>query len=200
MSAEELRQIFLPFYTTKEVGQGTGLGLAQVYGIVKQHQGYIAVDTVPDQGTTFALYLPAQGVPEEREGEPDAQQAEPPRGRGEAILLVEDDDGVRLYCRELLDSLGYRVLVAKNGQEALEMYQAQAPIDLLLTDLVMPLLGGRELIGMLRTVTPTLKTIVLTGYTATDLAELRAQGINEIVQKPFTGRVLAQVVRRVLDA
>jgi CheY-like chemotaxis protein len=113
---------------------------------------------------------------------------------------VEDDDEIRLYCHDTLESLGYRVLVAEDGETALAVYQDHAPIDLLLTDLVMPQTGGRELIEMLHKVTPELKTVVLTGYMGTELGELRTLGISEIVQKPFTVRMLAQVVRRVLDA
>ena len=197
---EALAHLYEPFFTTKPVGQGTGLGLAQVYGIVKQHQGHIAVDTVPGQGTTFGVYLLAHGIMEQQEAEPVEEDQALPHGQGETILLVEDDDEIRLYCHDTLESLGYRVLVAESGAQALEVYQAQAPIDLLLTDLVMPEIGGQDLIGMLRKVTPALKTVVLTGYMGAELGELRAQGISEIVQKPFTVPMLAQVVRRVLDA
>jgi GAF domain-containing protein len=195
-----LAHLYEPFFTTKPMGEGTGLGLAQVYGIVKQHWGYIAVDTVPGQGTTFRVYLPVRSAAGEGETKPETPDQALPQGGGETILLVEDDDEIRSYCRETLGSLGYRVLVAGNGQEALEIYRAQAPVDLLLTDLVMPEMGGQELIGILRKVTPELKAVVLTGYTVADLGELRAQGVSEVLQKPLTVHVLAQVVRHALDA
>ena len=198
LPAEVLPHLFEPFFTTKPVGQGTGLGLAQVYGIVKQHQGYIAVDTAPDRGTTFRIYLPARGISEE-EAEPESEDQSLPPGHGETILLVEDDEQVRLYCREILESLGYRVLVAENGRAALEVYQAHAPIDLLLTDLVMPEMSGQELIDLLLKITPQLRTVILTGYTVADLEDLRGQGVREIVQKPVAVPTLAQVVRRVLE-
>ena len=121
MTEEVQAHLFEPFFTTKEVGKGTGLGLAQVYGIVRQHEGYIDVETKIGEGTTFRVYLPASGV------EPEIVEQESPavpRGQGETILLVEDEENLREAAQEMLESQGYRVLTAANGREALEVYEA----------------------------------------------------------------------------
>ncbi|MFQ6100225.1 MAG: GAF domain-containing protein [Anaerolineae bacterium] len=209
MPPEVMSHIFEPFFTTKPVGKGTGLGLAQVYGIVKQHQGYIGVDTEVGRGTTFRIYFPAHRTGEESEEIAKEEALVAPKGKGETILLVEDNERVRGVGRNMLESLGYRVLTAANGLEALEVYRSAAEacpergrgIDLVITDIVMPEMGGRELIQELRRTAPHLKAVAITGYAlAEDPRKLRNGGILEVVQKPFEVNALGEVVRRIMDA
>jgi len=198
MTEEVRAHLFEPFFTTKEVGKGTGLGLAQVYGIVRQHDGYTGVESEVGKGTTFRIYLPAAGVEAETVGE---RVSATPRGRGETILLVEDDEQLREAGQDILESLGYRVLVAVNGREALQVYQAEEGIDLIITDIVMPEMGGKELVEELMRADANLKAIGVTGYTVDDvIAELGEAGFLEVIRKPFDIETLARVIRRALDA
>jgi PAS domain S-box-containing protein len=192
-----LPRIFEPFFTTKPRGEGTGLGLAQVYGIVKQHGGHMGVETEVGRGTTFRIYLPAQRAKEVEEAPQEEATA---GGEGETILVAEDEEKVRGLSRRILESLGYRVLTAANGREALEVYQSAERVDLVLTDMVMPEMGGKELIRELRKANPRLKTVAMTGYVlAEDLRELKEEGRLEIVYKPLDTNTLARVVRHALD-
>ena len=192
-------RIFEPFFTTKGPGSGTGLGLAMVYGFVKQSGGYIYVDSEPGRGTTFSLYLP-----EAEEAVPTdpmlPESLEVPRG-SETILVVEDDDLVRRLAERILRSTGYTVLDARSGEEALSVARHhQGPIHLVLTDVVMPGMGGRRLSEALAQVRPEVKVIFMSGYT--DEVVLR-QGLEAgaaFVQKPFSPLALAHKVREVLDA
>jgi two-component system cell cycle sensor histidine kinase/response regulator CckA len=201
MSEDVRARIFEPFFTTKPVGKGTGLGLATVYGIVKQSGGHIWVETHPGQGTTFKICLPIIDAPE---AEDDIEQDDPARGpRGsELVLLVEDNESVRGLARDALTRSGYRVIEARNGEEALQLASAHLQqIGLLLTDVVMPIMGGRELADNLATRRPGLKIIFTSGHTDDD--EVR-QGTPEhgatFLQKPFTPAQLGRTVREVLDA
>jgi len=197
-----LPHIYEPFFTTKSRGAGTGLGLSQVYGIVKQHGGHIDVETEPGRGTIFRVYLPVY-QPEE-EGEAVSEVAPPPpEGRGETILLVEDQQRIRVMMQTLLESLGYRVLSAANGQEALDVCRTAEGIDLVLTDVVMPEMGGKRLIQELRSrgMSPNLKALAITGhFIEQDADALKEAGFSEVVLKPFDIGTLAEAVRRVLDA
>jgi PAS domain S-box-containing protein len=197
LSDEVQSHLFEPFFTTKPPGKGTGLGLAQVHGIVMQHKGHIGVETEAGKGTAFSIYLPAHpGEAEEAAGEIAAS----PQGRGETILLVEDNAGLREASRRILESLGYRVLAAADGGEALAVCQS-AGIDLVITDLVMPEVGGRELVQELRKTRPDLKALAITGYVLQqDVDELRREGFLDVVHKPFDVDAMARMVRRVLDA
>ena len=197
MSDEVRAHLFEPFFTTKEPGKGTGLGLAQVHGIVKQHDGYIDVQTEVGTGTTFQIYLPRHGEEaEKRAPEPTTL----PRGAGETILLVEDEESVRIAASEILKSLGYHVLTAVNGKQALEIHSSAERIDLVITDLVMPEMGGKDLIETLLKSSPDLKTIVITGYSLNEeLQDLRDEGITRIITKPLELHTLAEAVRRVLE-
>jgi len=195
--SEVLPHIFEPFFTTKPRGVGTGLGLAQVYGIVQQHGGHIGVETEVGKGTTFRVYLPAFVVaapgPEERE------TVSIPRGQGETILLVEDHAALRAAGREVLERLGYRVLEAADGREALEVYAAER-VDLVLTDVVMPGMGGAVLVEALRRQNPNLKAIAITGYGEDqEVKRIRQAGVAAVVRKPFEVERLAEVIRRVLE-
>ena len=194
-----LPHIFDPFFTTKPRGKGAGLGLAQVYGIVEQHAGSIGVETQIDQGTTFSIYLPGHQV--EKVEIPQKETAlTPPPGRGETILLVEDNERLRQAAQEFLDSLGYRILTAADGQEALAAYQSTGAIDLVITDVVMPEMGGKELIRQIRRANPHLKALAITGHVpAQDLQELRAEGILDVLYKPIDVDALAHTIRTILD-
>ncbi|MBU0704962.1 MAG: PAS domain S-box protein [Chloroflexi bacterium] len=196
--AEEVRsRIFEPFFTTKPVGEGTGLGLAQVYGIVRQHGGYIGVETEVGKGTTFHIYLPASAAGEEIAEE---QGTALPQGQGETILLVEDKKKLRKAGQEILESLGYRVLTGANGREALETYRSAGEVDLVIADLVMPEMGGKELMRALREMQPTLKGLAITGYIVEEeVQELKKVGFLDTVYKPFKMDTLARMVRRALD-
>jgi len=198
MDAETRSRIFEPFFTTKEQGKGTGLGLAMVYGIVKQSNGDIWVYSEPGQGTTFKLYFPRVDDAE-RPAPPGAPQ-EIPHGT-ETILLVEDEPQVRALARRVLEACGYTVLEAARGDEALQCCQQHAePIHLLLTDVVMPGMGGPAVARLMARVHPEIKVLYMSGYT--DAAVAR-HGMLEagaaLLQKPFTPTTLAQQVRRVLD-
>jgi signal transduction histidine kinase/ActR/RegA family two-component response regulator len=191
-------QIFEPFFTTKEQGKGTGLGLATVYGIVKQSGGYIEVDSEPRQGTTFRIYLPRleAAVTVDRSVRPAAAA-----GGTETILLVEDEEGVRELARDILRASGYTVLEARNGAEALLLCERhQGPLDMLLTDVVMPRMSGRELAERLAPLRPELSVLYMSGYT--DDAVIRhgvlAAG-TAFLQKPFTPAALVLRVRETLD-
>jgi PAS domain S-box-containing protein len=201
IAPEHLPQIFEPFFTTKELGRGTGLGLATVYGIVKQHGGWLEVSTQVGVGTTFTIFLPA--IPSS--AEPAATTPEPPlRGGNETILVVEDDQAVRSMNRRVLESFGYHVEEAASGREALASWkQCEAKIDLLLTDMVMPGgVTGRDLGEQLRAQKPALKVIYTSGYSATmagkDTAFLRRTN-SYYLQKPCPTRLLIHTVRQCLD-
>lgn len=192
--ADDVKQhLFEPFFTTKAPGKGTGLGLAQVYGIVKQHQGHIAVETAVGAGTAFHVYLPVDEKTDRRSGE---GQPSLPAGRGETILLVEDEEKVREATGRVLESLGYRVLTAANGQRAQDLADERT-FDLLITDLVMPEMGGRALIESLEEKHPTLRAIAMTGYAVED--DLQDLAIR-VIQKPLNLESLAQAIRQTLDA
>jgi signal transduction histidine kinase/ActR/RegA family two-component response regulator len=197
MTEEVRAHLFEPFFTTKEVGKGTGLGLAQVYGIVRQHDGYIGVETELGQGTTFRIYLPAY-----QEEMKEAKAEEPsvlPQGQGETLLLVEDNENLREAGQSILESLGYRVLTAANGREALAVYGMEGGADLVITDLVMPEMGGKELVRELRRSDPNVKALGITGYATMGVAEgLREVGFLDVVHKPFDVKELARVIRRAL--
>lgn len=196
---ELLTKIFEPFFTTKDVGKGTGLGLATVYGIVKQHRGFLHVTSELNQGTTFEIYLPsATGVAD------SANRLENTRLRGgiESILLVEDEDGVRTLAASILKRLGYRVVEANSGLSALELWHAQhQSIDLVLTDIVMPDgMSGRELANRLKAEKPGIEVVFTSGYPRHEIADevLFREGVN-FLQKPYQPQALAELVRSCLD-
>jgi two-component system, cell cycle sensor histidine kinase and response regulator CckA len=200
MNAEIQARIFEPFFTTKPVGQGTGLGLSTVYGIVKQSDGFIWCYSEPGKGTTFKIYLPLAGtrttpVPAER-------RPVELRGGNETILVVEDEAVVRsLACRGLREQ-GYTVLEAKDGREALERIEGNhQPIDLVISDVVMPELSGRELGTRLAVLRPQLPILFMSGYTGDDVIQrgLLEPGV-PFQQKPFTPEGLARQVREMLDS
>jgi CheY-like chemotaxis protein len=197
MDKETLKHIFEPFFTTKEAGKGTGLGLATVYGIVKQSRGHISVYSEPGIGTTFKVYLPSldKSLPVARTTTSEVAQ----RGQG-TILLVEDETPLRALAAESLKKLGYTVLQASNGQQALELADLhQGPIDLLLTDIVMPRLGGPELAQKLKEKRANFAVIFMSGYTETAALENAQIGSEAtLLNKPFSTETLANRIAEML--
>jgi CheY-like chemotaxis protein len=200
MSPETVAHIFEPFYTTKEVGKGTGLGLSTVYGIVKQSNGYIWVDSEPGRGATFKLYFPRMDQPADNVGsEIDRNQVQ--RGT-ETILLVEDDSQLRQLTSAILGHCGYKVLVAVSPEEALALCQANSrEIQLLLTDVVMPGMNGRQLADRVTLISPHVKVLYVSGYTGDAIVH---HGVLDpglwFLPKPFSLSALVAKVREVLDA
>jgi len=198
MSDEVKSRVFEPFFTTKERGRGTGLGLSTVYGIVRQHEGYIRVETAVGQGTTFKVYVP-RFTDEDQAAEDDAAKVEVPHGT-ETVMVVEDEESVRRMMAKLVGSLGYKVIQAPSAATALELLeQTGDPIDLLLTDVVMPDVDGVALADQVRAVYPEMKVLFASGYTNDQLS---GRGLDEnaaILMKPFTRDRVAWKIREMLD-
>jgi len=199
MDADTKARIFEPFFTTKEAGRGTGLGLATVYGIVKQSGGYIWVYSEPGRGSTFKIYLPQT---EEPLDEFLPESGAPTAARGtETVLLVEDDEALQKLTRECLEEAGYQVLAARDGPQALRVSRDYAgEIHLLLTDVVLPGISGPELAQQLRASRAGIRFLFVSGYAD---ASLLQQGLlnpsANLVQKPFRPLELAQKVREILN-
>jgi len=198
MSAEVKQHLFEPFFTTKVAGRGTGLGLATVYGIVRQSGGWIGVSSEPGQGATFHIYLPRIGTDVAAEPLP-AASGTAPRG-SETVLVVEDQTAVRQFAGAVLESYGYRVLQVSNGGDAIALSQQYpGPIHLLLTDLVMPLMNGRELAEQLAVSRPGIKVLYMSGYSEETISH---HGVLDsglaYLPKPFTPEALAKKVREAL--
>ena len=193
-----LGKIFDPFFTTKEKGKGTGLGLATVYGIVKNHNGYVNVESEPGVGTRFFVYLPAVHAEAAVEEERELRAT----GGTETVLVVDDEKTIRDLVRDILRSKGYRVLDAADGREAIRVFREQAGrVDLVILDMVMPDMGGRETFIHLRELDGSVRTVLSTGYAEDERArELLAMGVRAFVQKPYRAEELATVVRSVLDS
>lgn len=199
MNTETMRRVFEPFFTTKAVGKGTGLGLSTVYGIVKQSGGYVSVDSEVGSGTTFKIYLPQ--VDEER-GEikrrPETSALLPGKG---TVLLVEDDNQVRSIAAITLETSGYDVLVAANGEEALRLCKRSgSSIELLLTDIVMPRMGGQELSRQLLSLRPGTPVLYMSGHSANAITHHRVEAGTNFIQKPFSPEALTRKIRDVLTA
>jgi len=196
---EILPRIFEPFFTTKKSGVGTGLGLAQVHGIVKQHDGYIFVESEVGKGTTFTIYFPA--LLTKADIEKIEQKTPLPKGQGEWILVVEDDPAVRYLSKSMLSHLGYHVLLAKHGKEALELFEEHRDqIRLVITDLLMPEMDGRALIQALKERAPEIPVVIMTGYPRDPQAlELLTKGEIPWIQKPLQLPLLARVVHEALN-
>jgi signal transduction histidine kinase/ActR/RegA family two-component response regulator len=196
---DTLSHLFEPFFTTKAIGKGTGLGLATVYGIVKQNNGFVNVHSEPDQGTTFRIYLPRHAG-RDGEGRTEGAGAPAPRGQ-ETILLVEDEPGVLTLTTTMLRRQGYAVIPAATPGEAIGLAKAHiGRIHLLVTDVVMPEMNGRDLAGNLRSIYPTLRRLFMSGYTADVIAHhgVLDAGVH-FIQKPFSIERLAAKVREALD-
>lgn len=200
MSEDMQQRVFEPFFTTKPAGKGTGLGLAMVYGFTKQSGGHVDVESVPGSGTTFTLYLPCAGVGAQATDAPQ-EDVKSPEGT-ETILLVEDEDAVRLLARKVLESKGYTVLEAQDGREALVLFDAHASsIQLLVTDVIMPRMSGLQLVDKLSARFPDLKTLFISGYADAAIDNPKLSCTNTaFLQKPFTSINLARKVRELLDS
>jgi CheY-like chemotaxis protein len=196
MDEKTKAQMFDPFFTTKEVGKGTGLGLSTAYGIVRQHNGYISVYSEPDRGTTFYIYLPAIAATAKEE-QPLLLPVE--RG-GEKILVAEDNAGVRCFIKDVLTQYGYKIVEAADGEEAVDQFEKQSDIDLLILDSVMPKMGGQEAYDKISKRKPGMKVIFTSGYTR-DFVLPGGLGEREfdLISKPLTPKKLLEKTREVLD-
>jgi two-component system, cell cycle sensor histidine kinase and response regulator CckA len=198
MDAATAERIFEPFFTTKEVGKGTGLGLATVFGIVKQHGGFINVYSESGKGTTFRVYLPSDhGVAEPLKAESDEQLQQ----GTETILLAEDHEGLRELAQEMLEALGYSIISASDGIEAVQLFKSNSDrIDLVIMDVVMPGMNGPDAYLEMSAIQPDLGVIFATGYTAetASLTSLVEKGAS-VVQKPYGAKSLSRVIRSVLE-
>ena len=198
MDAKTAERIFEPFFTTKEMGRGTGLGLSMVYGIVKQHEGYVNVYTEPGKGSTFKCYLPLASA---RVSDQSMQRPGPLKGGSETILLAEDDDALRRLARTVLEEFGYRIIEAVDGEDAIEKFkQHHKSIQLLLLDVIMPKKNGREVYEEAKKLVPGIRTLFVSGYTA-DIVHKR--GILDegqaFIAKPVSPSELLKKIREVLE-
>ncbi len=192
---ETVERIFDPFFTTKEMGRGTGLGLSSVYGIIKGHGGYIDVDSEIDRGTTFSIYLPAT----DKEAEETVKAAEQIIKGSGTVLLVDDEAMVLDVGVKMLKRLGYTVLEAKGGREAVEIYKANGnKIDLVILDMIMPNMGGGEAYDKMKEINPNVKVLLSSGYSVdSEAKEILTRGCDGFIQKPFTMKELSQSIREV---
>jgi PAS domain S-box-containing protein len=200
MDEETRANIFEPFFTTKATGQGTGLGLATIYGITKQNDGFVNVYSEPGKGSTFRIYIPALGA-ESRQEDGASTLNTAPVGGNENILIVEDEAAILNMARAMLTPLGYNILTASTPSEALRVARdCECKIDLVITDVVMPEMNGRDLAEQMQALYPGLKNLFMSGYTANVIAHqgVLDKGVN-FIQKPFSQKDLAEKVRKVLD-
>ncbi|MCK4788700.1 MAG: PAS domain S-box protein [Desulfobacteraceae bacterium] len=199
------KRIFDPFFTTKEMGRGTGLGLASVYGIIKNHGGYIDVYSEKGKGTTINIYLPATGGNHKELNIEREEQGEIVRGT-ETVLLVDDEDMILDVGGEMLKTMGYHVLLAKSGREAIEIVskaqnaKSSLPIDLVILDMIMPDMGGGDTYDRLKEIAPDIKVLLSSGYSITgEATRILDRGCDGFIQKPFNTKQLSQKIRGVLD-
>jgi PAS domain S-box-containing protein len=191
-----LPRIFEPFFTTKEIGKGTGMGLSVVLGTVQQHNGSITVHSEPEKGTRFRVLLP---LTDQRPTEPDPQENDPYCGAG-TILIVDDEEVMRKTSQAILEHMGYEVLLAENGAEALDLYQSEAGrIDLVILDMVMPVMNGRDCFFAIRKIDPRAKIVIASGYARQEeLRDLQAKGLAGTINKPFRIQELCKLIATIL--
>ncbi|RQW83480.1 MAG: response regulator, partial [Geobacter sp.] len=200
MEKETKEKIFEPFFTTKDVGKGTGLGLSMVYGIIKQHNGHILVKSEPGKGTSFLIYLPL--TPRDNLPPDDSALPSQPVAGSETILVVEDNPEVLNLNRTVMETFGYGIIVATNGQEAVEQFtRHQQEIALIVMDVVMPKMNGKQAYQEIAKVRPNVKVLFMSGYTADIVLE---KGISiedfNFMHKPATPMELLRKIREILDA
>ncbi|HWB59238.1 MAG TPA: PAS domain S-box protein [Chthoniobacteraceae bacterium] len=197
---ENLDMIFEPFFTTKEFGKGSGLGLSTLLAVVKSHGGFVNVESEPGRGTTFSLFFPAMIVKETAEPHPAGGKL--PRGRGELVLVVDDEDSILTIARQTLETFGYRVITATDGIDAMEIYTRQkGDIAVVLTDMMMPFMDGLATIQALRKVNPEVKIIAASGLNANSKAsKINEAGVSHFLAKPYTVQAMLETLRDTLDA
>jgi len=197
MDKETSERIFEPFFTTKEKGKGTGLGLAVIYGVVNNHGGHVHVFSELGRGSTFKVFLPVSGKPEETED----SKTTAPKGKKEIILVVDDEEVIRSLAKDALESHGYKVLLAQNGIEAMKIYDSnENDIRLVIMDMIMPKMGGKETFSKLKELDPQIKVLMSTGYSQDGEAEdMLGNGILGFIQKPYQLDKLLSTVRSALD-
>jgi CheY-like chemotaxis protein len=192
------QRIFDPFFTTKEIGHGTGLGLAFVHGIIKSHGGVINIDSENGKGTTFNIYLPAS----KREVTKKEKKLEDKVLKGtETVLLVDDEDMILNVGKDMLGEMGYNVLLAKSGREAVEVYRKHKHnVDLVIVDLIMPEMSGGEAYNIMKKNNPKVKALLASGYSIDgQAAEIMELGCDGFIQKPFDVKKLSEKIREILD-
>ena len=191
------KKIFEPFFTTKEMGRGTGLGLASVYGIIKNHGGFIDVYSEKGHGSTFNIYLPAseKEIIEEKKPVGDTLKG------SETVLFVDDEDMIIEVAGELFEQLGYKVLIARSGKEAIETYEKnKEQVDIVLLDMIMPDMSGSDTYDRMKELDPDIKVLLASGYSINGQAtEIMDRGCNGFIQKPFKMKELSQKLREILD-
>jgi CheY-like chemotaxis protein len=197
MDEKTKERIFEPFFTTKELGRGTGLGLASAYGIIKGHNGIISVDSEPGCGATFTIYLPASDKKLIKEEEVSDDLI---KGEG-TILLVDDEDVIIDVGKESLEILGYDVLTARSGQEAVETFKTRnGKVDLVILDMIMPGMNGMETFDVLKSMNPNIKVLLSSGYSAeSQSAKIMEQGCSGFIQKPYSLTDLSRKVKEVIN-
>lgn len=200
---ESVREkMFEPFFTTKTSGKGTGLGLATVYGIVKQHGGFVLVESEPGKGSTFRIFLPVVTASEKQPFRPPVIEEAAPRGGNETVLIAEDHDGLREVASSALKKKGYRILLANDGQEAIDVFAANCDaVSLVVLDVIMPRRSGPQVYEAIRALKPQVPVLFATGYSneAAALGEIVERGAN-ILRKPYSSTLLCRRVREILDA
>jgi CheY-like chemotaxis protein len=197
MDKSTRERIFEPFFSTKEVGRGTGLGLASAYGIIKNHNGVIDVESEIDRGTTFKIYLPISNKKVLKENSANGKTY---KGR-ETILLVDDEEMIADIGKRILEKLGYRVLLAESGKSALKVYEDHRDsINLIILDMIMPDMGGSEAFDQLKAVDPSIRILLSSGYSLNGQAsQIMKRGCNGFIQKPFNIEQISKKIRKILD-
>lgn len=192
---EKLPRIFEPFFTTKEEGTGTGLGLSTVYGTVQQHKGAVDVYSEVGEGTVFKILLPLASS----EIEVARDDIHVPHGTG-CILVVDDENIMRFTAKEILEKYGYSVIVAENGKEAVKLFSKESNIDLVLLDMIMPVMNGRDCFRQLKQIDPHAKVILSSGFSREeDLQEMMLAGLSGFIRKPYLTSTLCLTIHDVLN-
>jgi two-component system cell cycle sensor histidine kinase/response regulator CckA len=196
MDQKTMERIFEPFFTTKGLSRGTGLGLASVYGIIKAHAGYIDVKSKKGEGTTFSIYLPASG---KKLREKHGRSFEIVTGTG-TVLLADDEEVILDVGTKMLETLGYRVMVARGGKETIDIYEENRDtIDLIILDMIMPDMGGGDTFGRLKEINPNVRVLLSSGYSIDGRAqEIMGRGCDAFIQKPFRMEELSQKIREIV--
>jgi CheY-like chemotaxis protein len=195
MDASIRNRVFEPFFTTREIGGGTGMGLASAFGIIKNHGGYIECDSAPGQGSTFRIYLP---VSTHSNNHSTSLVEELERGT-ETILLVDDEEFILKICTKLLNQLGYHVITAESGPKAIEIFISKKDqIDLVILDMLMPLMNGAEVARNIRSVAPDIGILISSGYNLEEERDKQNSDFNGYIQKPFKLQELSTAIRNII--